>query len=238
MFWGYRTDTSSHQPQDKKTPTNITFYYGSGSTYAWRVWLALEHKQLTYNIKHLSFAKGDTHQAWFVKLNPREKVPVITDNGFVIHEPHAIIEYLDEQYPQSGKSLMLGQVKARAYVRQFIEEVDRYFVESMRHITGEILFKSKEEWDEKNIATGIEQVRSELAYFEEHMQGEYFVNKLSAADFTLYPMIALLFRMEEKYKPDLGIKKMLGPKLLAWKQRIEHLPYFQKTIPPHWITEE
>lgn len=108
----------------------------------------------------------------------------------------------------------------------------------MRHITGEILFKSKEEWDEENIATGTEQVRSELAYFEEHMQGEYFVSKLSAANFTLYPTIALLLRIEEKYKPDLGIKKMLGPKLLTWKQRIEHLPYFQKTIPPHWITEE
>ena len=28
-----------------------TLYYGSGSPYAWRVWLALEHKQIPYEFK-------------------------------------------------------------------------------------------------------------------------------------------------------------------------------------------
>ena len=37
----------------------ITFYYGSGSPYAWRVWLALEHKQLAYELKTISFSAGD-----------------------------------------------------------------------------------------------------------------------------------------------------------------------------------
>ncbi len=27
---------------------SITFYHGSGSPYAWRVWLALEHEQLPH----------------------------------------------------------------------------------------------------------------------------------------------------------------------------------------------
>jgi hypothetical protein len=38
----------------------------------------------------------------------------------------------------------------------------------------------------------------------------------------------------EKKKTDLGLRTAIGPKLAAWMQRIESLPYFQKTWPPHW----
>jgi len=37
----------------------IDFYYGSGSPFAWRVWLALEHKALPYELKVMSFDSGD-----------------------------------------------------------------------------------------------------------------------------------------------------------------------------------
>ena len=44
---------------------SITFYYGSGSPYAWRVQLALEHKALAYDRKVLSFSAGDTRKPDF-----------------------------------------------------------------------------------------------------------------------------------------------------------------------------
>jgi len=34
--------------------------------------------------------------------------------------------------------------------------------------------------------------------------------------------------------PDLRADAMLTPEITAWKSRIERLPYFHKTIPPHW----
>jgi glutathione S-transferase len=37
----------------------LTFYYGSGSPFAWRVWLALEHKQIPYEMRILSFSSGE-----------------------------------------------------------------------------------------------------------------------------------------------------------------------------------
>jgi len=38
---------------------SITLHYGSGSPYAWKIWLALEHKQLPYELKLLSFDRND-----------------------------------------------------------------------------------------------------------------------------------------------------------------------------------
>ena len=37
-----------------------------------------------------------------------------------------------------------------------------------------------------------------------------------------------------KRKPDLAIASQLGSRIRAWMDRIEALPYFMATYPPHW----
>jgi glutathione S-transferase len=56
---------------------------------------------------------------------------------------------------------------------------------------------------------------------------------LSAVDFTLYPMLALVERMGTR-KPDLAAPDLMGARLTAWAQRMKALPVTRKTWPPHW----
>jgi len=49
----------------------LTFYYGSGSPYSWRVWFALEHKRIPYELKVLSFSAGDLKKPEYAAINPR-----------------------------------------------------------------------------------------------------------------------------------------------------------------------
>ena len=103
----------------------ITFYYGSGSPFAWRVWFALEHKQLPYDLRVMSFSNKDHLQPEFIKLNPHHQIPVIVDNGFSLYESTAILEYLDEAYPDSDMGLLYpGDPKQRALIRRLILEAD------------------------------------------------------------------------------------------------------------------
>ncbi len=212
---------------------SLTLYSGSGSPFAWRVQLALEHKALAYELRMLSFSARDTLKPEFIALNPRHQVPVLVDGDFVLYESNAIVEYLDEAYPGRGAPLFPGDVRQRALVRRLIEEVDNYYYEATSQVLTQAFWKKPEEREADKIAAGRKAVVEESALFTRAMRGDFLAGQLSAADFTLYPLVAALWRAEMKL-PELDAAGMVTPQLLAWKARIEALPYFDKTIPPHW----
>jgi glutathione S-transferase len=210
----------------------LTFYYGSGSPYAWRVWLALEHKGIAYELKTVSFSAGDLTKPEFLTLNPRHRVPTIVDGDFSLYESAAIVEYLEEQY-STGKMLFSGSVRQRAVIRRLVRETDEYLAHALERLVDQVLFTKPEKWDLQEIAAGRAAFLEELKMFEGYLRGNWFGGDLSAADFALYPIIALCLRMEKK-KPDLDVTGAIGPKIAAWMKRIEALPYYDKTYPPHW----
>lgn len=212
---------------------SLTFYHGAGSPYAWRVWLALEHKQIPHRVKPLSFSGGDLKQPEFLALNPRGKVPVIEDGEFVLYESAAILEYLEDAYPDYGRRLFPGSVRQRALVRRMVCEADSYFAPPLNRLLREVLFKPREEWDEARIAHARNDCLEELRLRAEGFAGDFLAGALSAADFTLYPMVALALRCEAK-KPDLGLRSLLPPRIDEWMQGVEMLPYLNKTRPANW----
>jgi glutathione S-transferase len=211
----------------------LTLYYGSGSPYAWRAQLALEHKALPYELKVLSFSAGDTRKPEFLALNPRHQVPVLVDADFTLYESNAIVEYIDEAYPGRSATLFPGDAKTRALIRRTILEVDNYYSVESDKLLEQALWKKPEERDAKVIAESRSKVIDELGKFGGAMRGDFLAGPLSAADFALYPMVAFLKRAELKL-PDLDAEGMLPRAIAAWKARIEALPFFGKTIPPHW----
>ncbi|HUP93203.1 MAG TPA: glutathione S-transferase family protein [Solimonas sp.] len=211
----------------------LQFLCGSGSPYAWRVWLALEHKALAYTLSMQSFSAGDLKRPEFLALNPRGRVPAIVDGGFVLYESAAIVEYLEDAYPDSGARLFPAQVQARATARRLVREADQYLAHAMEQLVEQILFQPPAQWVAATIRQARDAFVQELAHFERELRGEFFAGAAGAVDFTVYPMIALALRMELK-KPDLAVRAALGPGLRAWLGRVEGLPYFAATYPPHW----
>ena len=212
---------------------SLVLYYGSGSPWAWRVQLALEHKALPYERKVLSFSAGDTRKPEFVALNPRHRVPTLVDGDFVLYESNAIVEYLDEAYAKAGAPLFPGDTRTRALVRRLIDEVDNYFDKAVDPVLEQAFYTKPEERDAKKLDEGRDGVIAEYALFTKAMQGDYLAGPLSAADYAFYPLVAFMKRCEVKM-PDLASDDWLTPELRLWKKRIEALPYFEKTVPPHW----
>jgi glutathione S-transferase len=98
---------------------SLVLYYGSGSPFAWRVQLALEHKALPYERKVLSFSAGDTRKPEFLALNPRHRVPVLVDGDFVLPESNTICRYLAAQ--QGRSDLLPRSPRERAAVERWMD---------------------------------------------------------------------------------------------------------------------
>jgi glutathione S-transferase len=200
---------------------SVRFYYGSGSPYAWRVWLALEHKGIPYHRKTLSFDAGDLNTAEFGALNPRRRVPVLVDDDFALAESAAIVEYIEDRWPL-GPALFARDPRQRAIQGRMVREADRYLAEAGQHFaTGR---RSEETLND---------LRAELALWEGAATGDYLSGALSAVDFTVYPFMALLLRLAGR-RADFIRDDVIGPRLAAWIDRVQALPIVQRTWPPHW----
>jgi glutathione S-transferase len=210
----------------------LTLYYLSGSPYAWRVWLALEHKRIAYTLKAMSYDAGDFKQPEFVALNPRKRVPVIVDDGFVLYESAAIVEYLEDKQPGEPR-LFSADGRERAVQRRLVREADQYFATALEHLVEAVLFTPKETWSKEQIAAAAADIRTELATWETVIVGDYLAGVLSAVDFTLYPEIALVQRVAGR-NPSVLPDDLIGPRTAAWMRRMEALACTQKTWPPHW----
>ena len=171
----------------------LSFYYGSGSPYAWRVWRAREHKGIAYELRTMSFSAGDLRKPEFLAINPRGRVPAIDDDGFALYESVAIVEYLDEKY--GGPKLFLGDGHSRARVRRLVQESDQYYAIAMEKLVDEVLFKPQAEWDAAVIAAGRETLAKELAMWERLISGEWLAGgTVSAAALgVLDPTVRIAF---------------------------------------------
>jgi len=212
---------------------SITLYYGSGSPFAWRAQLALEHKALPYERKILSFSAKDQLKPEFVALNPRHRVPTLVDGDFVIYESNAITAYLEAAYPDRGAPLFPGDARSQATVWRLMMEVDNYVEKATDPITEYAFFVKPEDRDPQKLVAARKAATEEFAQMSRYFKGDFLVGPLSAADFSLYPLVAFMYRARVKL-PDFDADGLLTSALKAWKARIEALPYFEKTVPPHW----
>jgi maleylacetoacetate isomerase len=87
------------------------------SSAAYRVRLALEIKGLAYETVAHHLRKGEQRKPEYRVLNPQGLVPALEDAGHVLTQSLAIIEYLEEAYPQTPRLLPpdpLGRAIVRA----------------------------------------------------------------------------------------------------------------------------
>ncbi len=95
----------------------LRLYTHSFSIIPWRVRIALHEKGLAYETAATDLF-GKKSDAGFLELSPFAQIPVFDDDGFVVAESLAILEYLEEKHPQ--RRLMPTDLRQRATARELM----------------------------------------------------------------------------------------------------------------------
>ncbi len=101
----------------------MKFYDYFRSSAAFRVRIALNHKEIVPEREFIHLRRQEHRAPDYLKINPQGLVPaIVDDDGTVITQSMAIIEYLDETRPDMPP-LMPDDARARARVRAIAQSI-------------------------------------------------------------------------------------------------------------------
>lgn len=92
-------------------------YYRSSAAYRVRIGLNLKGLSYDYVPVHLLKEGGQQLTKAYQQINPQQLIPTLEDENGIICQSLAILEYLEERYP--NPSLLPSDLTARAWVRGF-----------------------------------------------------------------------------------------------------------------------
>ena len=216
----------------------LILYWGSGSPFSWRVMLALEHKGLHYESQLLHLDKQEHQAPPMLKLNPRGRVPVLKDGDYVVFESVAVLYYLDRKFPQPP---IFGQSPEEAgVIMRVICEFQAYAEPSVAKIVSAI-FADQVAANIDELTDAMHVVAREARTIEGRLSKEQWIvgSNYSATDMVIFPWIQLLRRaLDRSAAAELGARflpmERNYPALVRWIARIEALPGYERTYPPHW----
>ncbi len=216
----------------------IDVYWGSGSPYSWRVLLALEYKRLAYTSHLLQFSKQEHKSPQILALNFRGRVPILKDGGYVVFESLAILYYLDLKYPDPP---IFGRTPEEAgVIMRVICEYQAYTEEHLMKLVQRF-FSPEPRTPAEDLAGAMHVVAREARSIEARLAKSDWVvgESFSAADIVIYPALQLLLRALAKPAARELSARFLPlavnyPALERWIARVEALPGYDRTYPPHW----
>ncbi|MEX0627677.1 MAG: glutathione S-transferase family protein, partial [Cucumibacter sp.] len=213
----------------------------SGSPYAWWVMLAAEVKGLAYESHLLSVSNRENYTPEYLAMNRRGRVPLLKDGDFILTESMAMVAYLDTKSTTSP--LFGGSPRETARIWEAASQVVSDVGRASSAFNDPILSTRGKPLDADSVREAAATLKTELGFFEERLAaGRYFCGPtLSAADIALLPFLLFSARVAGRdavKDMNLGLLPLVEtfPKLAAWVKRIEALPGYEKTYPPHWRT--
>ena len=218
----------------------IEVYWGSGSPFAWRVLLALEHKRLPYVSHLLQFSKQEHKSPQMLALNPRGRVPVLKDGDYVCFESLAILYYLDQKYPRPP---IFGRTPEEAgTIMRVICEYAAYIEPQVTTIARAVFLEQQHaDLGGDAVTAAMRAVASEARTIEGRLSRSDWIvgDAYSAVDMVIFPGIQLLKRALEKPQAAALSSRFMPlevnyPALGRWLARVAAQPGYERTYPPHW----
>ena len=204
--------------------TLYTFFRSSTS---YRVRIALSVKGLDWEQAYVSLPKMEHREDGYLAVNPQGLVPALVEDGRLFAQSLAILEYLEEAYPEPA--FLPRDLYERAYVRRLAQIIgcDIHPLNNVRVLKwlGANVPDDKgitDRWYAHWIAEGFRSIEETLA--REGLAGDFCLgDAVGMADICLVPQVANARRFACDLSP--------YPLTVAIADRAAALPAFARVAP-------
>jgi len=191
------------------------------STFSRRVRIALIEKNIPCELIEVDMMARAHRGPAYLALNPYGRVPTLEEDGFILYESTAILEYLEATHP--APPLVPADARGRALVAMHMKLCDI----QMARQTGTIIFPRrflpKDRWDEAAMAQAKKEIEKHLEIVEQQLPGKQYLvgDRYSLVEVCYTPFVEFLGLMEITPPPAVA----------AWVQRMLDRPSAQQTKP-------
>ena len=199
----------------------LKLYFHPLSTYTRRVRIALIEKNLPHELVLVDMAKKGHRAPDYLERNPYGRVPTLEQDGFVLYESNAILDYLEAVHPQPPLAPVDPQ--GRAQVDMHLRLCD---LQMARH-TGTIIFPKrflpKDRWDEAAMSAAKAEIERHLTILERQLGGRTWMvdDRYSLVEVSYTPFVQFL--------PLMAVQP--PPAVAAWVERMLARPSALQTAP-------
>jgi len=199
----------------------LKLHYHPLSTFSRRVRIALIEKNIAADLVEVDMVARAHRSPAYLALNPYGRVPTLEEDGFILYESTAILEYLEATHPQPP--LVPADARGRALVSMHIKLCDLQLTRQTGAIIFPKRFLPRERWDEKAMAQAKKEIEKHLEILEPQLQGkEYLVGDRYTLAEVCYTPFVEFFSLVEVTPP---------PAVAAWTARMLQRPSAQATKP-------
>lgn len=157
----------------------------------------------------------------YLALNPYGRVPTIEEDGFVLSESTAILEYLEATHPTPP--LAPADAPGRALVAMHMKLCDLQLARQTGIIIFSKRFLPRERWDEPAMAAAKKEIEKHLEILESQVKGKTYLvgDRYSLVEVCYTPFVEFLPLMEITPPPAVA----------AWVARMLERPSARETKP-------
>ena len=199
----------------------LKLHYHPFSTYSRRVRIALLEKKIEAQLIELDMARGAHRAPEYLALNPYGRVPTIEEDGLVLYESTAILDYLEATHPTPA--LVPPDARGRALVAMHMKLGDIQLARQTGVIIFPKRFLPRERWDEGAMAQAKKEIEKHLAIVERQIADrEWMVGDRYSLVEVCYTPFVQFFPLMEITPP---------PAVAAWTARMLARPSARETAP-------
>ncbi len=199
----------------------LKLHYHPLSTYSRRVRIACLEKGIAIDPVELDMVKGAHRAPDYLRLNPYGRVPTLEEDGFVLYESTAILEYLEATHPTPP--LVPADARGHALVAMHMKLCDIQLARQTGIIIFPKRFLPKERWDQAAMAQAKKEIERHLGILEQQLAGKQWMvgDRYSLVEVCYTPFVEF-FPLMEVTPP---------PAVAAWTARMLARPSARETKP-------